>query len=115
NLRRFPLVLFWPPDFDLILKRSLTRSIFRVLTRNQLQNPDLLLKIELEFILAVAGESLTQHNDRRNIPTIHPLDSPVQNLFRRVKRHIGSLLNIAFPINQRTSSANSNDLRNNIL
>jgi hypothetical protein len=62
-------------------------------------------------------------------PTIHSLDSPIENLCCRIKRHIRPILCVAVmvgrgakvgsstaaPINQRTSSANPNNLRNNTL
>src|SRR5205807_1704141 len=78
-------------------------------------NPGLLLEIQVEFIFAVAGESFTEDNQCRNIPAIHPLDSPVQNLFCRIERGISSLLNITLPIYERTTPTNSINLRDNFL
>ena len=83
------------------MERSLARSIVAGVASHELENSHLWLGLELKQIIRrLARNILAQHNERRNVAPIHPLNSPVDDLLRRVKSDIGTLLDIAFPIHK---------------
>src|SRR5260370_24091169 len=84
---------------------------------HQLQNSNL-LDLRLYKLIAarkLCGATLAKRNQCRNVPAIHTLDTPIDDLLSRVKRRISAVLEITLPINQRASAANSDHFVDDIL
>src|SRR4051794_27337953 len=81
--------------------------------RHQLQNPDLLNLLLDELIAALHTlplSALTQYNEHRNIAAIHALHTPIDDLLSGVERSVYTILKLPFPIHQRSSTAHTHDL-----